>query len=108
MLDLIVECELTAPKCGLNELINLWDDWMLESPLIEKFPAPVFTQHEVELIRDVRDGMNTFCEGTPPSIEDDQTAIQLPQWKEVVALAKVCLCEMLKRGYMSEDEEQEL
>lgn len=104
ILDWISECESTPPDLGMNELINSWEDWV-PSPLPESyFPEPVFTPEEERLIRNVSSTIDTFCDATPKFIQDELSALRLPQWVAVVIAAKAAHIEMMKRGQMPEEE----
>lgn len=105
MLEWLIECETMPPELGMNELINSWEDWVPIPLPPEYFAMPVFTPTEVVLLSIVSAAIGEFCGVTPQSIDDDTSAIMLPQWAMVIKTAKPALAAMLERGKMPEDEE---
>ncbi|MDR2128957.1 MAG: hypothetical protein LBP52_07820 [Burkholderiaceae bacterium] len=103
MLEWLVECETTPPDCGMDELINGWEDWVPAPFEPGLYLPPVFTEAEQELICRVSRAVDVFCDATPKSITDARAAIQLPQWAAVIAAARSALLVMLERGRMPEE-----
>jgi hypothetical protein len=114
VLEWILGGESTPPEGGVNTPLNFWYDFMppvppddLQLELVQDyFSPPVFTPDEAKLVFEVSAAINAFYDATPNPIRDDAAAIALPQWAKVISMAKSALSIMLKRGRMSEEEEE--
>jgi hypothetical protein len=96
-LELLIEYENKFPKkIELNELVNLWEDWV-NSPLKEdEFPMPVYTELENKLLREVCAAIENFCEITPQLITDEEQAMALSEWSSVIKAAQLAHTMMMK------------
>ena len=102
-LDWIIECEFAPPDIGLNELVNIWDDWT-QKPFDERgYPPPTYTPSEIDQIMSVDSAMTAFCDATPDSIVDDHQAQRLPEWHRLVDAARSAYGMMMLRGKLPED-----
>lgn len=104
-LEWFLESEFQIDEWGLNELINVWGDFVTNPPPADEFAQPVYTETEDRLLRKVDAAVDTFCDATPNNIEDEAAAIALPQWAALITAAREAHQEMMKRGRFSEDEE---
>jgi hypothetical protein len=107
-LEALIESENLAPRVGMNAVVNSFEDWIPIPMPNGYFPPPVFTIQENDLLHELSTAMEAFCAATPRTIEDDVSALALPQWKNVVTAAKSSLSAMLVRGKMPEDTELRL
>lgn len=101
----VVEAERLPPDLGLNELLNQWEDFVCRPVEVETFPAPVFTEPEVEALRALDTTWERVCSATPATIVDERAAMATPEWRGFVAAAKATAVVFGVRGRLSEDVE---
>src|SRR4051812_41255600 len=90
-LEFVSDSEYKPPQLGFDELLNQWEDWV-SRPITENlFPAPVYTEDEVEMLRHVDLAWEAFCDATPRSIKDEAAAIRLHEWAVFVRVARQTL-----------------
>lgn len=103
LLEWLIECENEPPRFGMNELINSWEDWAPTLSSKGYFTTQGFTPAESEFLLNVSAAIEVFCEATPNPIEQDDAAIVLPQWRLVIAAAKLAFSAMKANTEMSEE-----
>lgn len=108
LLEWLIECENEPPRCGMNELINSWEDWVPTPSPKGYFVDQGFTPMQNVLLVNVSAAIEDFCEATPEPIENDAAAITLPQWRLVIAAAKPTLSAMKASTKMSEESDDRL
>ena len=99
----VVEAEHAPPGLGLNELLNQWEDFVRRPVEVETFPAPVFTEPEVEALKTLDSAWNRFCNATPATVLDERAAMSAPEWRDFVGAAKATAQVFALRGRLSED-----
>jgi hypothetical protein len=89
----------------LDELINIWDDWMRRPLVRETMPEPVFSIAEQDELLNVDQAVEQFSAATPQTIIDHASALNTREWKNLVATSRRALEVMGRRGRQSEETE---
>lgn len=72
-----------------NEVINLWDDWV-SRPFDEKqFNHEVYSNDELNMLRQFNDALDCFCNKTPQYIIEEH--LSLPEWAVLLERAQKAL-----------------
>jgi hypothetical protein len=103
-LETVLEYE-QKPPFDLNELINIWDDWTRRPLVRESMPEPVFSTAEQDELLNVDQAVEQFSATTPQTITDHASALNTPEWKNLVATSRRALEVMARRGRLSEETE---
>jgi hypothetical protein len=101
----VVESERVPPDLGMNELLNQWEDFVRRPVEAETFPAPVFTEPEVEALKTLDSAWERICSATPETVLDERAAMSTPAWRDFAAAAKATALVFGARGRLSEDVE---
>ena len=87
----------------LKDAVNDWDMWVPEPFTKTAFPAPAFSQPEVEAIADVHDALKAFVRATPQTFCDERAALSTPEWDALVKVCKRAADTFSARGKLPED-----
>jgi hypothetical protein len=93
------------PHVDLNELMNVWGDYVDDPFVAAEYPAPVFTPAEVAAMSKTHMAWRAFADRTPQTIVDEDAAFALPEWDALVAACIAAAKVLHDRGRLSEDEE---
>lgn len=100
----IAEFESRPGAMSLDGLVNEWEMYVGRPFTPSEYPAPAFTEREVNALQRVDSAWEAFCEATPAHIADKKLALQLPSWSSLVSEANFALSIFGERGKLSEED----
>ena len=91
-------------KCGPEEVINLWEDFVDEEKILF-YDEPVFSFEEINEIRRYHNTWNYVCDNTPDRIKSIEDATKIDCWVELQKEAAIALQVFMRRGKFVEEYE---
>jgi hypothetical protein len=91
-------------RFGLDEVINIWEDWV-DNERMPEYTEPVFTKQEQFAITNFHKQWEKVCKNTPQIMPSVKAMIEDKNWIQLINIAEETLKILLLRGRLSEEVE---
>jgi hypothetical protein len=95
--------QATAPVSVPNEVVNQWEDWVLDPAF--GWEPPVFSREEGAAIATFHQVWDEVARATPNPLPPLEETVLLPDWEKLRSAAESAARVFAYRGRLPEDEE---